>query len=76
MTDCKEWSLKQIARMLAYWQGQKIVVCKPGEDSASSRHAWANTVGSSSQFFAEPVEKRTDSKASWCFCTAPHVEAG
>jgi hypothetical protein len=26
-------------------------------------------------FFAEPVEKPTDSKASWCSCTAPHVGA-
>src|SRR5258706_15235666 len=27
-------------------------------------------------FFAEPVEKATDSKASSCFCTAPHAGAG
>jgi hypothetical protein len=26
-------------------------------------------------FFAEPVEKPIDSRASWCFCTAPHVGA-
>jgi hypothetical protein len=27
-------------------------------------------------FFAEPVEKPTDSKAAWCFCAAPDVGAG
>jgi hypothetical protein len=35
MTDCKEWSLEQIARMVAYWHGPKIVVCKPGEGAVT-----------------------------------------